>query len=165
MAFIACRGQVNPEPEPLLLLEEGGSEELNLPAGPMADNSRCHVCHINYEDEALTFVHARADIGCEGCHGASDAHCADEDNITPPDTMFPVDKITSFCMGCHTKEKIDIAVHKSVMAETDPQIARCTACHGEHGLSHRTRRWDKVTGELIKDDRVRMLTDEMLEQK
>jgi hypothetical protein len=113
MAFIACRGQVNPEPEPLLLLEEGGSEELNLPAGPMADNSRCHVCHINYEDEALTFDHARADIGCEDCHGASDAHCADEDNITPPDTMFPVDKITSFCMGCHTKEKIDIAVHKS----------------------------------------------------
>jgi hypothetical protein len=77
-------------------------------------------------------------------------------------------------MGCHTKEKIDIAVHSSVMAETDPKNARglatsglatsCTACHGEHRLAHRTRRWDKVTRELIKDDGVRM-TGEMPQQK
>jgi hypothetical protein len=155
----------DPESEPLLLLEEGDSEELDLSTGPMADNSRCHVCHINYADEELTLLHARADIGCEDCHGASDAHCSDEDNITPPDTMFAEDKIMAFCMGCHTKEEIDVDVHKLVMDQTDPKITRCTACHGEHRLSYRTRRWDKVTGELIKDDHVRMTTDEMLRQE
>ena len=153
----------------MLLLEETSLDELDPPAGPVADNSRCLVCHVNYEEEALTLVHARAEVGCEDCHGASDAHCSDEDNITPPDTMFPEDKIKSFCMGCHTKEKIDIAVHNSVMAEADPKNARglatsCTACHGEHRLAHRTRSWDKVTRQLIKDDGVRM-TDQMLEQK
>jgi len=165
IAFVGCRPHVTLKAEePLLLLEENGSQELDPPAGPVADNSRCYVCHVNYESEALTLVHARADVGCQDCHGASDAHCSDEDNITPPDTMFAEDKIKSFCMGCHTKEKIDIAVHASVMAETDPKNARCTACHGEHRLAHRTRRWDKLTRELIKDDGVRM-TEEMLERK
>ena len=163
--FVACRPHVTPKAEePLLLLEENGSQELDPPAGPVADNSRCHVCHVNCEGEALTLIHARADVGCEDCHGASDAHCSDEDNITPPDTMFAEDKIKSFCMGCHTKEKIDIAVHNSVVAEPDPKVARCTACHGEHRLAHRTRSWDKVTRQLIKDDGVRM-TGQMPEQK
>ena len=174
IALVACRQQVCPEAEPLLLLEENGAQSLDPPAGPVADNSRCHVCHVNYEGEALTLIHARADVGCEDCHGASDAHCSDEDNVTPPDTMFAEDKIKAFCMGCHTKEKIDIAVHNSVMAETDPKNSRglatrglatsCTACHGEHRLAHRTRRWDKVTRQLIKDDGVRM-TGEMPQQK
>ncbi len=166
IGFVACRQQARPEPEPLLLLEESiPAQESALPAGPAADNSRCYVCHTNYENEALAVVHARAGAGCEDCHGASDAHCSDEDNITPPDTMYPVEKIKPFCMGCHTKEKIGIAVHNSVMAETDPVKACCTGCHGEHQLAHRTRKWDKTTGELIKDDGVRMTTGEMLERE
>jgi len=132
----------------LLLLEE--SEELS---GPMADNSRCHVCHINYDGEVLAVTHARADIGCEQCHGASDAHCSDEDNITPPGKMFAKAAINSFCKDCHPKAKLGRGKKY------------CTDCHGEHRLSHRTRRWDKTTGRLIEDDKVRMLTDEMLEQK
>jgi len=148
------------------LLEEAiPAQEPDPPSGPIADNSRCHVCHINFENEALTLVHAQAGIGCQRCHGASDAHCSDEDNITPPDTMYPIEKIQPFCMGCHTKEKIGVAVHNSVMAETEPAKACCTNCHGDHRLSYRTRQWDKVTGALIKDDRVRMTTGEMLEQK
>ena len=161
LTFVGCRPPISPKAEePLLLLEEESLPDIDASAGPAADNSRCHVCHMNYEDEALTLIHARADVGCQDCHGASDAHCSDEDNITPPDTMFAEDKIKPFCMGCHTKEKIDIDVHKSVLAETDPKNARCTACHGEHRLPHRTRRWDKVTRELIKDDKVRM-TEQM----
>ena len=62
-------------------------------------------------------------------------------------------------------EKIGIDIHNSVMAETDPVKACCTGCHGEHRLSHRTRKWDKTTGELIKDDGVRMTTGEMLERE
>ena len=163
VTFVACREQISEKSEPLLLLEETSTAQESVsPAGPVADNSRCHVCHMNYEGEALALIHARADVGCKGCHGACDAHCSDEDNITPPDTMYPVEKIKPFCMGCHPKEKIGIAVHDSVMAETDPAKAYCTGCHGEHRLAHRTRRWDKTTGELIKDDGVRMTTGEML---
>jgi hypothetical protein len=32
-----------------------------------ADNSRCHVCHINYDEEALALNHELGDISCEGC--------------------------------------------------------------------------------------------------
>ena len=154
---IACRQQT--KEEPLLLLDNGDSiEDSALPAGPVADNSRCHVCHINYEDEALAFVHARANIGCEQCHGASDAHCSDEDNITPPDIMYPAAKINQSCIGCHPFDKISIAVHKGVLSDIRTNKAHCTDCHGDHRLSYRTRKWDKTTGELIKDDKVRMLT-------
>ncbi len=159
---VSCKKEFHGEP---LLLLEGEPEELATPTGPVADNSRCHVCHMNYEVEPLTIVHARADISCEQCHGSSDAHCSDEDNITPPDIMYPAEKIDSFCMGCHTNEKIDVPVHKSVLAEMDTEGASCTNCHGEHRLSHRTRRWDKTSGKLLEDDNVRMLTDEMLEEK
>ena len=159
---IACRQQT--EEEPLLLLEDGDTTgEYDRPDGPVADNSRCYVCHINYEDEALAFIHARANIGCEQCHGVSDAHCSDEDNITPPDIMYPLEKINQSCMGCHPMEKINIAVHKGVLSDIRANKAHCTACHGDHRLGYRTRRWDKTTGELIEDDKVRMLSDEMPE--
>jgi len=63
VAIMACEQQVKEEQpllleEPPLLLED---EE----TGPVADNSRCHVCHINYADEALAVTHARANIRCE----------------------------------------------------------------------------------------------------
>ncbi len=159
---VSCKKEIIEEP---LLLLEDEPEELAMPTGPVADNSRCYVCHMNYEIEPLTITHARADIGCEQCHGASDAHCSDEDNITPPDIMYPIEKIDSFCMGCHTREKIDVPVHKSVLADIGAEGSSCTSCHGEHRLSHRTRRWDKTSGKLLKDDNVRMLTDEMIEEK
>lgn len=164
VAIVACEHQVKEKQEQPLLLEEKPlllEEPLLLlnedeETGPMADNSRCHVCHINYDDEVLAVTHARADIDCEKCHGASDAHCGDEDNITPPDIMYPAEKIRPFCIGCHSKEKIDTDVHKSVMAKPDTKEAICTNCHGEHRLGYRTRKWDKTTGKLIQDDKVRM---------
>jgi Cytochrome c554 and c-prime len=162
---MACRQQISKEKEsepPLLLEDAAPIQQTGASNGPVADNSRCYVCHANFETEALTLVHARADIGCQECHGASDAHCSDEDNVTPPDKMYPIEKIKPFCMSCHTKEKIDIPVHNTIIAETDPKKARCTACHGQHRLAHRTRRWDRVTRKLIQDDGVRMTTDQML---
>lgn len=151
-------GQEKPmtDEKPLLLPDE---PDIPVVEGPMADNSRCHVCHINYADESLAVVHARANIGCEQCHGASDAHCNDEDNITPPQIMYPVAKIVGFCMGCHTRETIEIEPHKALLAGTEAEKKYCTDCHGQHRLGYRTRRWDKQTGELIEDDKVRMMTD------
>lgn len=149
--------------EPLLLLDDAEPlEELDRPAGPAADNSRCHVCHINYETEELAVQHARADIGCEKCHGPSDAHCADEDNITPPDIMYSMAKINTSCMAtaCHPKDEIDDPNHRTALDYLAADKTYCTNCHGEHILSHRTRRWDKKTGKLIEDDKVRMLTSD-----
>ncbi len=164
VGIVTCKQKIREEPpllleEPPLLLENGdGAEELPPPPGPVADNSRCHVCHINYEDEELAVVHARTNISCEQCHGACDAHCSDEDNITPPDIMYPMAKITSFCMGCHPRDNIS-SLHKSFLAGTTKE-KYCTDCHGEHRLGYRTRKWDKTTGELIEDDKVRMMTGE-----
>lgn len=161
--LISCRQQIEQDPptlsgeqaveEPLLLLEDNIDEDPNLSTGPVADNSRCYVCHINFQEDKLTSTHAKANVGCERCHGASDAHCSDEDNITPPDIMYPAEKINSFCKSCHPNAKLGGGKKY------------CTDCHGEHRLSHRTRKWDKNTGKLIEDDKVRMLTDELLEKQ
>lgn len=124
------------------------------------DNSRCHVCHINYADESLAVEHARAGIGCEQCHGESDSHCGDENNITPPDIMYPKEIINRACMTCHLREELaqgDLgAVHKPVLTGMLKQ-EYCTDCHGKHRLAHRTRRWDRRTGRLILDDKVRVM--------
>jgi hypothetical protein len=177
ITMAGCR-QKNGEPkgprveDPPLLLEDSAlspgagnaGEEPASPQGPVADNSRCHVCHINYADEELAVRHAQANIGCEQCHGASDAHCSDEDNVTPPDKMYPLQGINSSCIFCHSRESIDNQVHEAILSGQATE-KYCTECHGEHRLSYRTRRWDKSTGELLEDDKVRMMTDEMLEQK
>lgn len=145
VGILACEGKI--KEEPLLLLEEGTDAQDAAPsAGPIADNSRCHVCHINYQVEQLAIVHARANIGCEKCHGSSDAHCGDEDNITPPDIMYPAERVNSFCKDCHPAAKLGGGKKY------------CTDCHGDHRLAYRTRRWDKTTGKLIENDKVRMLT-------
>lgn len=128
--------------KPLLLDDGAGTDE---PAQPAADNSRCHVCHVNYVREDIALVHARADIGCEDCHGASDAHIADEswawgENGTAPDVMFPRPRINPFCMGCHPAEKIDAKQHKALFAD-DGEKKYCTDCHGEHRLPERKCKW------------------------
>lgn len=144
--------------EPLLLLEEPDPEDLEA-TGPMADNSRCHVCHINYAEEKFAVKHARNDVGCETCHGESDAHCGDEDNITPPDIMFAKEKINPSCLHCHDPQRLkEHKVHTKVLADTATKNKYCTDCHAKsHRLEYRTRRWDKNTGKLVEDDKVRML--------
>lgn len=50
--------------EPPLLLEEPAEpqEPPHVPEGPVADNSRWHVCHMNYEEEELAVEHALANV-------------------------------------------------------------------------------------------------------
>ena len=135
--------------EPLLLDDEPLLLEDNpvgSPSGPMADNSRCHVCHINYVNEDIAVVHARNGIGCADCHGQSDSHIDDESwawggNGTAPEIMYLPEKINPFCMGCHTKDKIDTKEHKDVLAGKDPEHKYCTDCHGEHRLVRRRCKW------------------------
>jgi hypothetical protein len=130
------------EDEPPLLLDD--EPNTNQPDGSQADNSRCFVCHINYMQEDIAAVHARANIGCADCHGQSDAHIADESwasggNGTPPDTMYPRARINLFCMGCHAKDKIDTDQHKPLFANFEKMV--CTDCHGGHRLEVRKCKW------------------------
>ncbi len=136
--------------------------ELESSPGLVADNRLCFACHVNLKKETLTTVHAQANIGCTQCHGASEAHRLDEDTITPPDVMFPVEKIRSFCTSCHTEDAMTIVpAHQAAASELNPSTESCTDCHGQHRLKYRTRKWDKTTRNLIKDQRVRRLSDEM----
>jgi hypothetical protein len=129
--------------KPLLLLDNGPEDQPST--GPAADNSRCHVCHLNFEQEELALIHARANIGCAGCHGASDAHIADESwawggNGTAPDIMFPSDKINPSCTECHPREKLNADTHSLFLAGASDQ-KYCTDCHGKHRMASRKCKW------------------------
>lgn len=116
-----------------------------------ADNSYCLVCHVNYKEEELACIHQQADVGCMHCHGSSNAHSADENNITPPDMMYAREAADGLCATCHAP-----CAHEPLLVEAAARDY-CSDCHAKgHRLNVRTRRWDKVTGKLIADDGVRM---------
>ena len=139
---------------PLLLDAPVEKKTSDKAKGPKADNHACHVCHTNYQDEWLAVTHANANVGCVKCHGESIAHRNDENNITPPDTMYPNAGIDSACVKCH--ETHDAPARKVVARYLERCSAKkssdqlvCTDCHGEHRLKLRSVRWDKATGKLI----------------
>jgi len=145
-----ARQSSEPEEAPLLLLEDEPllleDEPTDAAAGgPIADNTRCFVCHANYLDEKIAVTHARANIGCARCHGESDAHIADESwgsggNGTAPDIMYPKEKINPSCLRCHPQDKIDIPQHEPVFAQAAAGKV-CTDCHGDHRLTVRRCTW------------------------
>lgn len=130
------------EDVPLLLDDPLAAEG---PEGPIADNSRCFVCHINYMQEDIAVIHARRDMGCAYCHGESDEHIADESwasggNGTAPDIMYRKPDINPFCLNCHPKDKLPSEEHKELFAGT--ALAKyCTDCHGDHRLANRKCKW------------------------
>ncbi len=144
-------------------------KELEDPKEP-ADNSFCLVCHANYETEKLVKVHLREGVGCETCHGISDKHSEDEDNLIPPDVMFAHSTVKLFCLECHAKDEL-IDSHKDhkrfFEKQGKPQDPdeilggkeqTCTNCHGmKHELKNRTRRWNKETRKVEWFDGVRMM--------
>lgn len=143
---------------PPLSIEHLLDEE--LPESPkekeeiLADNSPCLVCHGNYQEEQFALVHAKADVGCADCHGESYEHRNDEDNITPPDTMYAEADIGPACAKCHETHDAPAAAviarwRECCPAEADAEKLVCTDCHGKHRLKFRTVSWNKKTRELI----------------
>ncbi len=117
-----------------------------------ADNSYCLVCHINFKREEFVVVHKKANVGCEKCHGASDAHGADEDHTNPPDIMSKKEDVNNSCMTaeCHPKADLQEEIgHRPFFAGAETERAYCTDCHGTHSIPSRHRIWDKTTRELI----------------
>jgi len=123
-------------------------------------NLFCSACHYAFGEEELALNHERVGIGCERCHGESERHRSDEDNITPPEIMYPKAKIDPTCMMCHPRGDIKhVNYHTSLLAgaetifdESNGQKKNCTDCHGkDHRINVRTIRWNKATGELLEE--------------
>jgi len=145
-------------PPPLVVGEDAptlpGGPTGEKPKGKVADNGACFVCHANYKAETLALDHAKQKVGCASCHGPSDAHCNDENNITPPDVLFPADRIDAACRKCHETHDAEAAKvlarwRERCLTKTDPATIVCTDCHGAHRLRLRTVRWDKRTRKLL----------------
>ncbi len=86
-----------------LLLDEPPAKPAAVadPKKPRADNSACFVCHANFQEELMVTAHAKENVGCAKCHGASLAHRNDEDNVTAPDKMYSSARIDNACRQCH----------------------------------------------------------------
>ncbi len=152
------QGDVRAVAAPPLSLE--GYMDEKLPEAPAdkpklkVDNSACYVCHGNYDSEELVVSHGMEEIGCIDCHGPSHAHRDDEDNVTPPDTMYAPEDVDKMCGTCHDMhdapaQKVIQRWQERCPAKTNPKQIICTDCHYHHRLAFRTVWWDKKTGKLI----------------
>ena len=141
--------------------EHQAAEEPSEKKGFVA-NIFCSACHYGFSDEKLALRHEQAGIGCERCHGESERHRSDEDNITPPEIMYPKARINPTCMMCHPRHEIrHVERHKELLAgaktvfdsvDDGGNQIYCTNCHAkDHRINVRTIRWNKETGELLKE--------------
>jgi hypothetical protein len=81
-------------------------------------------------------------------------HRNDEDNITPPDKMYPAAAVDKACRECHDEHnvpavKIVARWQERCAAKGSAKDITCTDCHGAHRLKLRTVRWDKQTKKLL----------------
>ena len=144
--------------EPLLLDDPTEEQAAAADTQASAQNMACFVCHANYRGEFLAERHAKANVGCVNCHGDSFAHRNDENNTTPPETMYSADKIEPFCQSCHgthdvPPKKVIARWKERYIGEDDPDKIVCADCHGEHRMKVRTVIWDKKTGKLLRTNR------------
>ncbi len=123
---------------PLLLDEPTEEEKDSAIATTQAavENTACFVCHANYKAEFLVECHVKVNIGCVDCHGQSSAHQNDENNITPPETMYSAQKIDPFCRSCHNAHDIPpkkVIAHwlKRKAEKNDPS---CQGCHEDNDV-------------------------------
>lgn len=149
------------DPDTPLLLDEPTEEQrasVDITTEAAVENTDCFVCHANYRSETLASDHARANIGCAVCHGQSFEHKNDENNTTPPEKMYPVEKIDSFCKGCHNSHDVPPSKVVALWLKRNPvktglDKVVCTDCHGEHRIKVRTIIWDKKTGKILSTNR------------
>jgi hypothetical protein len=143
----------------------GGSQKDDYyakPAGAFVANPFCRACHLDFDEEELALDHELAGIGCERCHGESLRHRSDEANVTPPELMYPKERINPTCMMCHPRHDINHLQDHQAILEAGLSVFQetpsgsdvkkyCTDCHGhKHRMQNRTTRWNKATGEVIR---------------
>jgi hypothetical protein len=124
--------------------------------GRMAGSARCASCHAS--EAAAQDASAHVEVSCEGCHGSSGPHAADESAAkaieveTPtslicatchaqtagrPAPISQVDPATHYsgdrCMRCHDPHSI-VAVRPPVVSHPLANLPECTTCHAPDGL-------------------------------
>jgi hypothetical protein len=168
LLILAADCSLQPESidKPLGIQTEEAPIEQQATAEPVVANPFCAACHYGFDEEKLALDHESAGIGCERCHGESERHRSDEDNVTPPEIMYPKAKINPTCMMCHPRGEINhVKHHKRLLAGAktifDPEVddsasmahgrrRYCTDCHAKHHrINVRTIQWNKATGELL----------------
>lgn len=132
-----------------LLLDDAPAKK--TPASPKLI---CYDCHGTFRDDPFSIKHASVDVTCVTCHGESDAHAHDEDNITPPQTMYAREAIAKRCGECHKEHnaspaKVVARWQERGLQKLKPVNLVCTDCHGRHRMNVRTIHWDKKTGKLL----------------
>jgi len=133
------------------------------PVSTFVANPFCKACHLDFDEEELALYHEIWGIGCERCHGESLRHRSDEANLTPPEIMYPKERINPMCMMCHPRNDIrdrkdhlpileaGLSVFEEMTPSDETAKKYCTDCHGsQHRMKVRTTRWDKGTGALLK---------------
>ena len=117
--------------EPLLLDEPTEEQAATTLTEAATENMACFVCHANYRGELLAESHAKVNVGCINCHGDSFAHRNDEDNTTPPETMYSVEKIDPFCQACHDAHDIPAKkiIARWIKQKEKKPDATCEGCH------------------------------------
>ncbi|MBL8216393.1 MAG: SUMF1/EgtB/PvdO family nonheme iron enzyme [Bryobacterales bacterium] len=104
----------------LLLPLLGAAQEASLKQAGVC--SRCHVVQVL---EWSASGHPKAATTCQGCHGASDGHVANERNQVKPDRLPRGEAIAGLCATCHTPG-----------CPKTGQKANCQSCHHPHALAN-----------------------------
>jgi hypothetical protein len=158
--IVACDGN---DPQSVSTVKAVQSPDLK-PGDSFVANPFCFACHLDFDEEELALQHEIWGIGCERCHGESFRHRSDEANLTPPEIMYPKERVNPSCMSCHPRQDIQntkdhepiLEAGLSTFEEATPvgKDAKkyCTDCHGgKHRVMRvRATHWDKASGALLK---------------
>ncbi len=94
----------------------------------------CAPCHSEQARDFATHTHFSKNIGCDACHGPSEAH-RKATGAAPPDRVAAPDEVPALCGACHVAQRKDYqASRHAALLAARPRVrsAQCGACHGVH---------------------------------
>lgn len=119
------------------------------PSIALAQQSRCADCHFanpgstpgNHLSEWDRSAHARANVGCESCHGGNpnsfESPQAHQGILASGNPASPVHRwnLPATCGKCHAGPFTNFqqSKHYSLLRAGDRDVPMCTTCHGEAG--------------------------------
>lgn len=116
------------------------------PRPQFAQAGVCSRCHVNVVLEWGISGHVEAGTTCRECHGASEAHVANERNEIPPDRLPRGGQIAELCSTCHL-----VGCPKTLELES------CSSCHHVHALINPKSEKRDLRDEV--DERLRAVLD------